>query len=66
MLHIAGWLGFDYLPKEREPFYGEIEPEGGISIMELNALIRPPRDCGDTLTASLEVMKLLSAPEGSS
>lgn len=68
VLHIASWLGFDYLPKaDGEAFYGELEPgDDGPSIAELNASITPPIPGGDTLAASLEAMRLLSAPEGSS
>jgi hypothetical protein len=65
-LKIAGYFGIDLLPKAPEAFYGEIEPGEGPSILELHAHITPPLAGGDTLAASLEVMRLLSAPEGSS
>jgi hypothetical protein len=65
-LSIASWLGIDFLEKQPEVFYGEIEPGDGPSIDELNAAIKSPLTWGgETLQASLEVMRLLR-PEGSS
>jgi hypothetical protein len=66
LLSIASWIGLDFAAKDPEPFYGEIAPGPGPSILELAAAIKPPRDSGDTLAASLQVIRLLAAPEGSS
>jgi hypothetical protein len=61
---IAAALGIDFKTKESDPVYGSIEPQGGMSIAEMAAKIKPPKAGGSTLEASQEVMRLMR-PEGS-
>lgn len=69
IMAIASALGLDLAraaaPEEQQE-YGAIVPDGGLSIAEIAAQIKPPVAGGDTLAASREAFRLMMAePQGS-
>lgn len=58
-LAIAATLGIDLSQKPERP-EGSVEPDGGMSIAELSKIAAQPRPGGDTLEASLAILRAMN------